>query len=171
MIIFTSIDNFSSKKRDVKNYRELDEIFVEWIEETTIKLLTNRNYVEKKAGKQIKAIFKNVYEQPFFMINGRSYFLDFYIPEIKVAIEIDGSYHKDRKKRDKTRDNDFYSIGIKTVRISSKKIINKGFSLEYLKTKPKKKKKKRTRPEPIPFRKAWKRVKEHDKMKYHAKWI
>lgn len=72
-------------------------------------------------------------EQAFFKIGNDSYFLDFLIPEIGIAFEIDGSVHKGKSNHDKDRDKKFESIGIHTIRLSNrdvylpniKEIINK----------------------------------------------
>ena len=60
-------------------------------------------------------------KQTFFRINGKDYFLDFYLPNSKIAIEIDGSIHRTQKTYDKFRDKEFARIGIKTIRIHNRK--------------------------------------------------
>jgi very-short-patch-repair endonuclease len=51
-----------------------------------------------------------------------NYFLDFYFPELKLDLEVDGKQHKyeDRVKSDKKRDSLLKSIGIKVYRIKWK---------------------------------------------------
>ena len=66
---------------------------------------------------------KFIHQAPF-VICGRIYFLDFFIPSLRVAIEVDGVAHSymTQKDHDVCRDKDFYSIGIKTVRISNNEV-------------------------------------------------
>ncbi|MDR1696825.1 MAG: DUF559 domain-containing protein, partial [Rickettsiales bacterium] len=46
-----------------------------------------------------------------------NYIADFYCKEIKLAIEIDGGSHEYKEEYDKTRDEYFCALGIKTIRI------------------------------------------------------
>ena len=57
-----------------------------------------------------------------------NYILDFFIPEVNVAIELDGSQHFEDKNReqDRARDEVLMSIGIKVVRYPNTEI-NKNF--------------------------------------------
>ena len=57
-----------------------------------------------------------------------NYILDFFIPEVNLAIELDGSQHYEEKKReeDKVRDETLLSDGIKVVRYPNTEI-NKNF--------------------------------------------
>ena len=177
MQIYTSIDGFSRKQLDTKSYKMLSERFCEWIEQNTLRLLQKRTVAELKAGELLKKMFATVYEQPFFMINGRSYFLDFFIPEKNMAVEIDGKYHEGRKEIDTLRDSDFKSIGINTIRINASDVLNGKF-LDTLRVRHQKSKKikkaSRNLEKPVEskiIRMAIKRLKEHDRMKHHATWI
>ena len=118
-VVYTSLEGFKLKRWKVLSYTCLSEEYVDWVNENTIKLLTNRNEAELCAGVELKKYFLRVEEQVFFMLRGRSYFLDYYLPELKIAVEIDGKYHKSRKWEDRQRDSDFREIGIKTIRIRS----------------------------------------------------
>jgi very-short-patch-repair endonuclease len=57
-----------------------------------------------------------------------NYILDFFIPDVNIAIELDGSQHYDTKKReeDRVRDKTILSMGIKVVRYPNTDI-NKNF--------------------------------------------
>ena len=57
-----------------------------------------------------------------------NYILDFFIPQVNVAIEIDGSQHyeTDAKKADQKRDADLALVGIKVIRYTNNDI-NKNF--------------------------------------------
>lgn len=143
LTIYTSLDGFKSKRNKVKNYTDLGEGFVEWINKNTEKLLNNRNEAELIAEEELKKYTKDVEKQVFFKIRECSYFLDYYIPSHRLAIEIDGGYHKLRKTDDKLRDSLFREIGIRTIRIKSKDVLKGNFikMLKYYLT-PKKKRKK-----------------------------
>lgn len=179
-VVYTSIDYFRLKNWEVCSYKALNEKFVYWIEETTFKLLNKRTSVELKAMEELKEEYDCIYEQPFFMIRGRSYFLDFYLPKHKLAIEIDGKNHKDRASIDKQRDSLFREIGIRTIRIDAKDVY-KGKLMEVLayklmtlkkkKSKQKRVKKCEVTKESNMIHAAKKRLREHDKNKHRAKWI
>lgn len=181
-VVYTSIDDFKLKKWEVRSYKELNESFAEWIEETTLKLIQKRSLSELKALDDLKSLFPIVYEQPYFMLRGRSYFLDFYLPAYKIAIEIDGDYHKERKLEDKRRDSDFREIGIRTMRIRAKDVYSNNFKtvlVSKLKAEKSKKPKKaksskgnnKSEKESHIIRSAWKRLREHDSNKHKAKWV
>lgn len=57
-----------------------------------------------------------------------NYILDFFIPDVNIAIELDGSQHYDTKKREEdcVRDKTLLSMGIKVVRYPNTDI-NKNF--------------------------------------------
>ena len=141
-VVYTSLDNFKLKHQDVKSYSELEDSMVEWIEENSIHLLISRNKAELKAGEELKKYISDVQEQVYFRIEGRSYFLDYYLPKYKIAIEIDGSFHKIRKTEDKERDKLFRGIGIRTIRIPAKEVLRGNF-IRVLRERLKPKKKKR----------------------------
>ena len=145
-IVYTSIDNLVlGKKIAVKSYRELSEDFAEWIVRNTERLLKNRLNSELKAASDLRKLTSDFLEQPFFMIDGRSYFLDFYVPRFRLAIEIDGKSHRGRSQIDKQRDGDFASIGIRTIRISANDVLMGRFITalqEKMTSKPKRKKRK-----------------------------
>jgi very-short-patch-repair endonuclease len=83
---------------------------------------------EKIVFRSLPKILKNnaVTQKPF-KINGRKYFADIYIKKINTVIEIDGDYHKDRVSIDKLRDEDFLSIGIRTIRIPNSDVKDGSF--------------------------------------------
>lgn len=152
-IVYTSLEDFTSSKVSVRKYTELPDSFCEWIENTTEKLLVSRSVAELRAREFLMSCGKMIYEQPFFRINGRCYFLDFYIPELKLAIEIDGKCHKERADEDRLRDKDFSDIGIRTIRIFAKYVTKSKFWPTLMKkfSHPKKVKtmKKRTKPKAV----------------------
>lgn len=93
----------------------------EWIEDTREQLKAKANKYENLFGEYlIKKKIKFVHQAPF-IINGKIYFLDFYIPSKRIAIEVDGQYHDSlyQEDYDDVRDYNFNSIGIKTIRIAN----------------------------------------------------
>ena len=50
------------------------------------------------------------------------YILDFYCPKAKLAIELDGEYHRAIERSDKTRDEYLNSLGILVIRYKNKEI-------------------------------------------------
>lgn len=143
--IYTSLDNFKLKRTDVISYTELNDDLVEWINENSIKLLINRNKAEMLAGEELKKYVNEVHEQVYFRINGHSYFLDYYLPKYRLAIEIDGNYHKIRRVEDKERDKMFNDIGIRTIRINSKDVLRGDFIKSLKEKLTHKKHKKKTK--------------------------
>lgn len=47
------------------------------------------------------------------------YVLDFFCPEARICIEVDGEHHAERQDQDKARDDWLASKGIQTIRIPS----------------------------------------------------
>ena len=100
----------------------------------------NEGILKTKITKEENIVFKNLrkkdkskaVKQKHFRINGRSYFADIYIPNKKIVIEVDGGYHETRKEKDKLRDADFASIGIRTIRIPNEAIYDNSFH-KYMK--------------------------------------
>lgn len=140
--IYTSLDSFVSKKHEVKPISSMSEIMQELITERSLKLLVSRNKAELMAGEELKKYVNDVHEQVFFKICQHTYFLDYYLPKYRIAIEIDGGYHKVRRVEDKEIDMLFNNIGIRTIRISSKDVLSGNFisKLKYNLT-PKKQRK------------------------------
>lgn len=177
-VVYTSLDHFCVDGWKVETYKCLNDELVEWIEQTTINLIETRNKAELKAGIELGRFLKIVEKQVFFMIHGRCYFLDYYCPEKRIAIEIDGGYHKGRKDIDAQRDKDFMEIGVKTIRIKDTDVLN-GRLMDMLTKKSRRNevsKKKKTasnkeRKGSKLIAQAMKRLRQHDRMMHNARWI
>lgn len=52
------------------------------------------------------------------------YILDFYFPELKLAVEIDGAIHEQTRRKDKIRDLNLKKLGITTIRFPNEVILN-----------------------------------------------
>lgn len=107
----------------------------EWCIETKNELEKNKTYAEKafkyylvknKIGFETQKIIKTK--------KNKIYFLDFYLPDYKIAIEIDGKYHStdEQIKKDSERDNDLLKLGIKTFRITNKQVIKGQYNINNI---------------------------------------
>ena len=93
----------------------------EWIETRRYELQFSANKYEHYVGAYLLSHNVSFIHQAPFIINGKIYFLDFFIPSLRIAIEVDGASHEYswKHEKDKDRDSNFKSIGIKTIRISN----------------------------------------------------
>lgn len=93
----------------------------EWIETKRYELQFSANKYEHYVGAYLLSHNVSFIHQAPFIINGKIYFLDFFIPSLRIAIEVDGASHEYswKHEKDKDRVSNFKSIGIKTIRISN----------------------------------------------------
>ncbi len=96
------IDDFKLSKRAKKNaqvqpYESLSEEHREWILENAIRMIEHPTEAELAFEQTLVRCGVEYEKQTFFRINGKDYFLDFYLPNSKIAIEIDGSIHRTQK--------------------------------------------------------------------------
>ena len=109
---------------DVLGIDKLSEQTRLWVISNRRRLLRNVTLPERVTAQMLARFDDRPVRQAFFMIRKRCYFLDFFFPERMVAVEIDGSVHKLKKAHDRQRDADFRSIGIRTIRISNKDVMD-----------------------------------------------
>ena len=99
----------------------------EWIETNMYALRGRSNIYENNVGAYLydKKI-KFIHQAPF-VFSGKIYFADFYLPEYRLVIEVDGSYHNgdEQFKYDRERDHQFESMKIRTMRISNSETMNR----------------------------------------------
>ena len=95
-----------------------------WVRTNRRELLSSATLPERVTAMMLSKFDEKPIRQAFFMIRKRCYFLDFFFPRMTVAVEIDGASHTHRKDRDKRRDADFRSIGIRTIRISNRDVMS-----------------------------------------------
>jgi very-short-patch-repair endonuclease len=89
------------------------------------KLLLDRTRAHRKAGNLAEVLFWKAFKDKKRLgfdidrqvITG-SYIVDFFIPELGLVFEIDGSSHDDKAKYDAERDAFMQSLSIQVVRIS-----------------------------------------------------
>lgn len=123
--IYSTISGISlAEGYELCPHTDLSDSFVDWIERNTINLMNNSTPAEKRFSQLLMQQPHEFQEQAFFFINGRSYFLDFFIPDFMIAIEVNGESHIKRDGYDYQRDCDFNSIGIKTIRLTNNDIFN-----------------------------------------------
>lgn len=102
----------------------LSPIKRKWVTENRKRLTLTSTLPESVSANMFSHFDDRPVRQAYFMIRGRSYFLDFFFPCRMLAVEIDGSVHRFRKEHDRRRDADFRSIGIRTIRIKNKDVMN-----------------------------------------------
>jgi len=88
-------------------------------------LIKHRTSFEKRFITLLKTLGINNYVfQKEWIQEGGFYISDFYFPEIKLTIELDGKQHQeeDQKKRDKKKAIWLKSQGISTTRIENSKV-------------------------------------------------
>lgn len=59
------------------------------------------------------------------------YVLDFFLPELKLCVEVDGGVHKRTKGRDRRRDTRLAGEGIRTLRFSNQHVMVDPRGVEY----------------------------------------
>ena len=109
---------YAKKKEQRKKRRE-------WIDKTKRKNIDNPTKSELLLLKTaLKRFGKRVETQHEIIVNGHIYFLDFYIKSLRVAIEVDGGYHSTAEQyaKDRERDANLASVGIKTIRIKNEQV-------------------------------------------------
>ena len=103
----------------VNNKRTKDK----WISETRKKLIASRTLYEKLFIECLpKRLRVKAKIQHPFMIKDKIYFVDVYFPQIKVAVEIDGTSHYGKEFYDKERDAKLRSEGISVLHISNTEV-------------------------------------------------
>lgn len=118
--VYTTIEGLSLNENVcLMKYTELPYYFVEWINKKTMDLLKNNTQAERDFSELLKQQPHSFVQQPFFRINNKNYFLDFFFPELNIAIELNGAIHKGKVCYDFERDFAFQKIGIKTIRITN----------------------------------------------------
>lgn len=128
--VYTSLEGFSLKKANVVSMKELGPFSVEWITETAIDRLERRSASQMIARVELKGLFPEVEEQVYFKIDGKSFFVDFFVPECNLAILVDNGHYG--SKVSNRRDNTFKSIGIRTVRLKEERVLDGCFKEDLM---------------------------------------
>lgn len=113
----------------------LSESTRSWIETTMYELRGKANkYEQKLADYLIGKKIKFIHQAPFVFQPKRIYFVDFYLPDARLVVEVDGIYHQGniQFEKDRERDGNFRSIGIRVMRIHNEEISdNKKLGLRF----------------------------------------
>lgn len=120
-----NIRNIALSNEDViRDYSHLSKLRVndstrDWIETRMYELREEANVYEMNCISYFQNKGEEFIHQAPFVIDGKIYFADFYLPKRKIIIEIDGKYHdsNSQHKYDKIRDSAFASYGIRTFRV------------------------------------------------------
>lgn len=112
--IMGKLFNISKSKRD-------------WIETTRYQLQNSANIYEKTFAEYLHNKKIEFIHQAPYVIDNKIYFLDFYLKDYNIAVELDGQYHDSQYQhdKDKYRDELFKSISIKTIRINNSEVKDK----------------------------------------------
>ena len=86
-----------------------------------LQTMVKARYLRKEETKAEKLLWKELRNRNLGVKFRRQhpiekFILDFYAPEINLAVELDGSTHKEMKQYDKTRTEYLKSNGIKVIR-------------------------------------------------------
>lgn len=110
----------------IRDYSHLAKLRVsenrrDWIETTMYTLRSKANIYERKLIDLFTANKVVFIHQAPFILDGKIYFADFFLPDENIIVEIDGDYHSgiSQKSYDKDRDRAFKSYNMKTIRISN----------------------------------------------------
>ena len=82
---------------------------------------------------------KFIYQKPI-SVGDKQYIADFYFPDTKLILEIDGGYHEDfeQRKADIKRTKDLNTEGIKVVRMKNEDVYDFNYPKEIFKKAKKK---------------------------------
>lgn len=106
----------------------IDESKRDWIETTMLRLRDCANIYEHKFGEYlIKKNIEFIHQAPF-ILSGKIYFADFYLPSKNAIIELDGQYHSgvSQSEYDRFRDACFNGHRIKVIRIPNAAVLKDG---------------------------------------------
>lgn len=100
--------------------KKLSETRKRLIAEGKVKMWNGTRSYPEQYFDEIFSSWKMKFEKQFHVWSGeKNYFLDFFFPAMKIAVEIDGAQHffPDRRKSDIVRDSYLNSVGITVLRI------------------------------------------------------
>lgn len=88
------------------------------IEKYRDKLIKSQTEAEKVMKAKLKAAFIPYRFQEPIVHEDKFFFVDFYLPELNLALEVDGEYHQDRLQKDKDefRTHKLLEYGIRRVK-------------------------------------------------------
>jgi len=97
-------------------------------------LVDNQTIAEKQFKKYLKLLGLKFEFQKIIYAGESFYIVDFYLPRSKIAIEIDGGYHKDRIDLDNERTYQLILSGINgVVRFNNKEVFEEDRCIKKIK--------------------------------------
>lgn len=93
-----------------------------WIEARMYELRDSSNRYEQFMGQLLmKKGIDFIHQAPFVFRPNKIYFCDFYLPECRTVVEVDGVYHQGDMQfaKDAERDANFRSVGILVFRVAN----------------------------------------------------
>lgn len=133
----TTLQSWLANKRRVAMERKEAREGKGWVERTRDELKKKSTKYEHIVLKSLKKMgFKNISVQYPIFVNGHRYFIDIFLNDTKIAIEVDGGYHEEelQKLYDAERDRLLRVSGIKTIRIKNEDVINPEKLSEFINT-------------------------------------
>lgn len=133
--VFTSSENFRTRRQgiSIRPFSHLPIENYEWAKSRIEAMrTTEKSGAEKQFEKQMVHFKWPIENQVYFKIDSHIYFLDYYVPKLNLAIEIDGKVSHNNnlaQNEDYKRDMRFYNIGIRTVRFTAHEVASKDFRL------------------------------------------
>lgn len=115
-----------SQQDIIRDYNYLSRLPVsdttrDWVEHTMYELRERANKYEKIVYAALKEKGVEFIHQAPFVLDGKIYFADFYIPALRTLIEVDGYSHENvrTQRNDYLRDDAFASYRMQTYRIQN----------------------------------------------------
>lgn len=109
-------DKYTSKENKTRDKNNLYKMQLKK-NPTKAEIIVKEYLSKHKMGVQ----FQKGFFVPFHRI------VDFYIPNLKIIIEIDGGYHKETVDKDKKKDSLWSERGITTIRITNEEVFDGSF--------------------------------------------
>lgn len=122
---------------DMRNYaRDLEylarlsflkESTRDWIENRMYELRDGSNRYEQFMGQLLmKKGIDFIHQAPFVFRPHNIYFCDFYLPQYRMVVEVDGVYHQGNLQfsKDAERDANFRSVGILVFRVNNSETLD-----------------------------------------------
>lgn len=131
----TTMQSWLANKQRVAQEKKGRKKGLGWVERTRMELKKKSTKYERIVLKELKRVgFVNIDVQYNVVVNGHLYFLDIYLNDYKVAIEVDGGYHEEELQQlhDKERDRLLLIAGIKTLRIKNEDVLNPDKLSEFI---------------------------------------
>lgn len=98
----------------------------DWIETNMLRLRDTANAYEIDFASYLMNKKIDFIHQAPFILSGKIYFADFYLPKKNIIIELDGQYHSGmaQTEKDRFRDECFNGNKIKVIRIPNATVYN-----------------------------------------------